>query len=72
MTIRITYSLNLSVPDRVIINGEDSIADSQPGPLRFACPVQVNYTLYNSAQCGDMIQNCICNEKHFYNFAENL
>jgi hypothetical protein len=38
----------LSVPDRAIINGEDLIADSQPGPLRFACPVQVNYTLYNS------------------------
>jgi hypothetical protein len=38
----------LSAPNRVTINIEDSIADSQPGPLRFACPVQVNYTLYNS------------------------
>jgi hypothetical protein len=38
----------LSVPDRAIINREDSIADSQPGPLRFARAVQVNYNLYNS------------------------
>jgi hypothetical protein len=38
----------LPVPDRTIINREDSITDSQPGPLRFAYPVQVNYTLYNS------------------------
>jgi V8-like Glu-specific endopeptidase len=38
----------LSAPDRTVIAMEDSIADSQSGPLRFAYPVEVNYTLYNS------------------------
>jgi V8-like Glu-specific endopeptidase/predicted secreted protein len=38
----------LSAPDRAILNREDSIADSQPGPLRFARAIHVNYTLYNS------------------------
>jgi hypothetical protein len=38
----------LSVPNRITINMEDSVMDSKQGPLRFAYPVQVNYTLYNS------------------------
>jgi hypothetical protein len=38
----------LSAPDIAIIAREDSVNDSQPNPVRYACPVNVNYTLENS------------------------
>jgi hypothetical protein len=38
----------LSAPDRALIAREDTINDSQPGPVRYAYPTNVNYTLKNS------------------------
>jgi hypothetical protein len=38
----------LSAPDMVQIETEDEVNDTRPGPLRFAYPVPVNYTLTNS------------------------
>ena len=38
----------LTAPNRVRIEKEDIENDRIPGPLRFAYPVQVNYTLENS------------------------
>jgi hypothetical protein len=40
----------LSAPDKTIIAKEDSINDSEPGAVRYACPVNVNYTLENSGE----------------------
>jgi hypothetical protein len=47
----------LPVPDRIRINREDSINDAQPGPIRFAYPVQVNYTLKNSGEWQKLDDN---------------
>lgn len=41
---------SLSTPDMAQIDAKDQIYDDQPGPLRFAYPVPVNYTLTNSGQ----------------------
>jgi hypothetical protein len=38
----------LPVPDKVRIENEDKINDQEPGPLRFAYPVHVNFTTENS------------------------
>ncbi|MDR2065031.1 MAG: serine protease [Prevotellaceae bacterium] len=38
----------LSAPDRALIAREDSVTDSKPGAVRYAYPVNVNYTLENS------------------------
>jgi hypothetical protein len=38
----------LPVPDKVRIENEDKINDQEPGPLRYAYPVQVNFTVENS------------------------
>ncbi|MDR1200924.1 MAG: serine protease, partial [Tannerellaceae bacterium] len=40
--------ITLSTPNRTVIAQEDLINDSQPGPVRYAYPVDVNYTLENS------------------------
>jgi hypothetical protein len=37
--------ITLPTPDRAVIAREDSINDSQPGPLRYAYAVEVNPTL---------------------------
>jgi uncharacterized protein (DUF2249 family) len=42
------HVITLSAPDKMVIALEDSINDSQPGPIRYAYPVEVNYTLENS------------------------
>lgn len=41
---------SLPTPDMAKIEAEDQLYDDQPGPLRFAYPVPVNYTLTNSGQ----------------------
>jgi hypothetical protein len=41
-------AITLPIPDRVVIAHEDSINDNRPGPLRYAYPVKVSYTLENS------------------------
>jgi hypothetical protein len=38
----------LPVPDMVSIENEDKIYDQEPGPLRYAYPVHVNFTTENS------------------------
>jgi hypothetical protein len=38
----------LPVPDKVRIENEDKINDQEPGPLRYAYPVHVNFTAENS------------------------
>jgi hypothetical protein len=40
--------LVLPVPDKVRIENEDKINDQEPGPLRYAYPVRVNFTAENS------------------------
>jgi hypothetical protein len=40
--------IELPVPDKVRIEEEDKINDSEPGPLRYAYPVPVNFTAENS------------------------
>jgi hypothetical protein len=41
-------AIALSAPNSFVIAQEDLINDSQPGPVRYAYPVDVNYTLENS------------------------
>lgn len=41
---------SLLAPDMGRIEAEDLITDDQPGPVRFACAINVNYTLNNSGQ----------------------
>jgi hypothetical protein len=38
----------LSTPDRALIAKEDGVNDAQQGPVRYAYPTNVNYTLDNS------------------------
>jgi hypothetical protein len=38
----------LSVPNKAHIEDEDLINDNQPGPIRYAYPIEVDYTLENS------------------------
>jgi hypothetical protein len=45
-----TPTQTLVAPNMAIINAEDAIADEQSQPLRFAYPIQVNYTLGNSGR----------------------
>jgi hypothetical protein len=44
----------LPAPNRAIIAREDSINDNQPGPVRYAYPVKVNYTLENSGEWHEL------------------
>ncbi|MDR3140450.1 MAG: hypothetical protein LBU37_01780, partial [Tannerellaceae bacterium] len=37
--------ITLSAPNRAVIAQEDLINDTLPGPVRYAYPVDVNYTL---------------------------
>jgi hypothetical protein len=46
--------ITLSAPNRAVIEQEDLINDSQPGPVRYAYPVDVNYTLDNSGVWQDL------------------
>lgn len=47
-------TLWLSAPDMERITKEDAFNDNQPGALRFAYPISVNYTLGNSGEWEEL------------------